>query len=393
MPLDQTANFQRAEITDGFPMAAEDNDVYFIGADEFPDPANGEYNLVIFDQTQFARPDQDPNVEIVRATSRLSSVELAVDRGQEGTTAADHPAGSAVMLTLTAGFFDDVAPEVSGPNPFDSANTFTESDLSINTDGTNVTNGSIQLQGEVDNSTGPSTDSEGARGGEDFAGVNIKVNETLPSLSATFTTSNFHEFAEDAILETSSGTEIARQDGTLNQGEVIQFNNINLQPGEYKLFVNGNGSSAIGHKSNPLDDFPRVSQPNPIFEVTGAFDSRDSNSDNFYAWDKIEAPQAPQSSGSATFNWDYPEDIFSYDVATFTRTLDNETVDVYIAYSTDGGSTYTRTNGGNPISRNYSLADDNIIDASMQLRFEVEISRQTISNEPSLDSAYLTFKL
>jgi hypothetical protein len=109
MPLDQTANFQRAEITDGFPMAAEDDDVYFFGADEFPDPANGEYNLVIFDQTQFARPDQDPNVEIVRATSRLSSVELAVDRGQEGTSAADHPAGSAVILASTSKVFDDVA--------------------------------------------------------------------------------------------------------------------------------------------------------------------------------------------------------------------------------------------------------------------------------------------
>jgi len=109
MPLDQTANFQRAEITDGFPMAAADNDVYFIGADEFPDPANGEYNLVIFDQTQFARPDQDPNVEIVRATSRLSSVELAVTRGQEGTTAADHPAGSAVLLAATSKVFEDIS--------------------------------------------------------------------------------------------------------------------------------------------------------------------------------------------------------------------------------------------------------------------------------------------
>jgi len=109
MPLDQTANFQRAEITEGFPMAAADDDVYFFGADEFPDPANGEYNLVIFDQTQFARPDQDPNVEIVRATSRLSVTELAVDRGQEGTTAADHPAGSAVILAATSKVFDDVA--------------------------------------------------------------------------------------------------------------------------------------------------------------------------------------------------------------------------------------------------------------------------------------------
>jgi len=110
MPLDQTGNFQRTEITDGFPMAAADTDIYIDGGvSVFPDPANGEFNLVIFDQTQHARPDQDPNVEIVRATSRLSSVELAVDRAQEGTSAADHPAGSAVLLAATSKMFDDVA--------------------------------------------------------------------------------------------------------------------------------------------------------------------------------------------------------------------------------------------------------------------------------------------
>jgi hypothetical protein len=113
MPLDQTANFKRTEITDGFPMAAADTDLYLDGGvDEFPDPANGEFNLVIFDQTQFARPEEDPNVEIVRATSRLTSDELAVTRGQEGTIAADHPGGSAVLLAATSKVFDDAEQQI-----------------------------------------------------------------------------------------------------------------------------------------------------------------------------------------------------------------------------------------------------------------------------------------
>jgi hypothetical protein len=135
MPLDQTANFQRAEITDGFPMAAADDDIYFVGADEFPDPANGEYNLVVFDQTQFARPDQDPNVEIVRATSRLSSFELAVDRAQEGTSAADHPAGSAVLLAATSKVFDDVAATDQPVENFSSNSTTAGEVLTSNGDG------------------------------------------------------------------------------------------------------------------------------------------------------------------------------------------------------------------------------------------------------------------
>jgi hypothetical protein len=34
---------------------------------------------------------------------------LAVDRGKEGTTAADHPAGSAVLLSATAKVFQDIS--------------------------------------------------------------------------------------------------------------------------------------------------------------------------------------------------------------------------------------------------------------------------------------------
>jgi len=107
MPLDQTANFARGEISAA--VAAADTSITVVDGTQFPDPANGNYNLVIFDQTQHARPDQDPNVEIVRATSRVSTTELAVDRGKEGTSAADHPSGSAVLLSATAKVFQDIS--------------------------------------------------------------------------------------------------------------------------------------------------------------------------------------------------------------------------------------------------------------------------------------------
>ena len=110
MPLDQTANFARGELDAA--VAAADTTITVVDGTQFPDPANGNYNLVIFDQTQHARPDQDPNVEIVRATSRVSTTELAVDRGKEGTTAADHPAGSAVLLAATSKVFDDAEQQI-----------------------------------------------------------------------------------------------------------------------------------------------------------------------------------------------------------------------------------------------------------------------------------------
>ncbi len=121
MPLDQTANFARGEL-DAAAVAA-DTTITVVDATQFPDPANGEFNLVIFDQTQFARPDQDPNTEIVRATSRASSTELTVGRGQEGTTAADHPEGSAVLLSATAKVFDDAEQDIAAVQSDADSNT------------------------------------------------------------------------------------------------------------------------------------------------------------------------------------------------------------------------------------------------------------------------------
>jgi hypothetical protein len=94
------------------------------------------------------------------------------------------------------------------------------------------------------------------------------------------------------------------------------------------------------------------------------------------------------SSGTAILEWPNPSDIYEWDVVTFTRTLNNETVDVFVAYSSDDGSTWTRTNSGNPITRNYSLEADAKITADVDVRIEAELSRTDRSNNPTLDSAY-----
>jgi len=109
---------------------------------------------------------------------------------------------------------------------------------------------------------------------------------------------------------------------------------------------------------------------------------RDSNGNLKYYSDK------PATSGTAILEWSRPTDIFEWDVVTFTRTLDNETVDVFVAYSTDGGSTWQRTNSGNPITRNYSLKSDSNISSDDEVRIESELSRADTANNPTLDSAY-----
>lgn len=109
MVLDQTENFVRdslsSSVTDSsttFPV----ND-----ASVFPDPSSGEYNIVVWDSS-YARPDMDPDVEVVRVTGRDTGTdELTVQRAEENSSAASHPSGSILHLTPTAKMMTDVDDE------------------------------------------------------------------------------------------------------------------------------------------------------------------------------------------------------------------------------------------------------------------------------------------
>lgn len=108
MALDQAANFVVDELQSSVSDTATTLSV--ADASQFPDPANGEFNLVVFDAT---RPSKDPDVEVVRVTGRdTTNDELTVTRGKETTTAASHASGTAVELSYTAKFRDDIQTEL-----------------------------------------------------------------------------------------------------------------------------------------------------------------------------------------------------------------------------------------------------------------------------------------
>lgn len=81
-----------------------------------------------------------------------------------------------------------------------------------------------------------------------------------------------------------------------------------------------------------------------------------------------------------------PSLLDDWDVASFQRTLDSETVDVFVAYN--DGSGWSRTNAGDPISKNYDLGADSNISPADDVRFEIELSRADTANNPSLDALY-----
>jgi len=111
MALDQAANFVR----DAAAEAVDDTQTTIsVGnASEFADPANGEYNVVIWDSATYPRPDQDPDVEIMRVTGYdTGNNTITVSRGQEGTAAAAHPDGSAIHHGVTAKVVSDIDTEL-----------------------------------------------------------------------------------------------------------------------------------------------------------------------------------------------------------------------------------------------------------------------------------------
>jgi len=135
MALDNYANFVRGALS-----ASVDNSQTTFPVNDatiFPDPANGGYNLVVWDVGSHPRPDQDPDVEVVRVTARDTGTdELTVTRGQEATTGVSHPSGSALHLSYTAKLAADIETDyVAEGENFDGQSTSQFTNLaSVDTD-------------------------------------------------------------------------------------------------------------------------------------------------------------------------------------------------------------------------------------------------------------------
>jgi len=87
--LDQVKNFVRVNVDGTHTDTDTEISIEADDIDELPDPDDGEYNLVWWDTTEFNLPENDPNTEIVRATSIDNDDNvLTVERGREDTGAS-----------------------------------------------------------------------------------------------------------------------------------------------------------------------------------------------------------------------------------------------------------------------------------------------------------------
>ena len=119
MPLDPTKNFAIVTVVGLHDASATSIPLDAGQGAKLPDPAvDGEYNLSWWNDTDFKNPADDPNVEIVRVTTRLTDT-LTVVRGTSGegtnpaSTKNDPGKTYKMLLSPTKKTIDDIETDIA----------------------------------------------------------------------------------------------------------------------------------------------------------------------------------------------------------------------------------------------------------------------------------------
>jgi len=265
-----------------------------------------------------------------------------------------------------------------GPNPYDAAQTFEESGLTAAHTGTEVTSGSVEIRNIFSNVRMPAQTNTVDT--TEAGGTVINPNQDTEELGVRLY-DEIQGATRSRVVRVSDSTTLDTVDisGVPTGGTFTH--SVSLTSGtDYVVRVDAEGNSYTQSYNSDNTIFPVESDAVDIVDGSGGGSIGDA------ARNVRGVRVGPNLAGSVILEWPHPTDLYRWDVATFTETPDGETVDVFAAY--DDGSGWTRANGGDPISRNYSLADDPDISPSDEVRIEAELSRDDTSNNPTLDSAY-----
>ena len=128
MTFEQVANFIRDDVASA--VGQGDGTIDVPDASLFPDPTEGEYHLVLWNQDEHPLPSSDPDVEIVAVTDRDTSADtLTVTRGMEGTDDVAHAETSVVQLSPTAALLQTTILREAAPG-----DTAAEGELAVSAD-------------------------------------------------------------------------------------------------------------------------------------------------------------------------------------------------------------------------------------------------------------------
>jgi hypothetical protein len=264
----------------------------------------------------------------------------------------------------------------------DLAETFTESDLTLSHNSTEVNSESVEL-GTEPGDTATITSSPSSSGDNvTESGVRITPSVEITGLSIDVV-SDFQTEATDGykIERVSDGTIVEEDTTAIASGGSFSVSATLAAGTEYAVYLYDSAGDmdygADGDVDNPSTDF----------DVNGGWlDSGEDAFGNYNSLASITADQVPATSGTAYVEWSYPPDVYAWDVGVFQATLDGETVQVYVEEA-QGSPGWTEIAG--PIQRGDSLPAD----PSNNVRYRVEFSRSDVANNPHLDAIYRRRKL
>jgi hypothetical protein len=373
------------------------------------EPAGAAMKLAIIDTAA-------DTVDVVNSAPDISANELTASAVNADTLAGADVAGAAdnqILVTQGDGTLA-VEQQGEGPNPYDQAQTFAEAGVTLTRTNTEVSGGSIQLE-------------SGGNFGDDFEdGVDAGWSGNTGNLSAQ---------TAIVLTETQSG-ELTSSNASISVdgpslGSIVGITKfkvqIDNQTGDNSDYVGfpiytsggskltgtrflGDGSVAGVGSSDLTFDIASWSA-NTTYTVTYVHDFTSEQTEIYIngslkatvdfqnsasSWDYINVfnytassggsvtayvdNTFPKTSGDVLIEWDkgVPTDIFAWDVATFTRTLDGETVTVDVE---DGNGNVLLSD----ISRNTDISS---IATTENVTLRVNLSRNDMNNNPTLDSAY-----
>ena len=287
---------------------------------------------------------------------------LTGDLDADGNDITNIGHGSADSFDIAGRPVTGGIPETDKATSFDGANGET-----VSTTDATVKNNAILLAGVEDSWQPGSFQSTFAT--PDFPyGYRINPNTDIATLEITTSTNCT---ADTVYLETEDGT---LSTSGVTAGDTVTFSDVNMLEGTtYRVYADS-GANQYDAAYDAGISFPISGE---AFDVV-AGDYNGSSSD--YGGNIAEIHSVAKLSGSATVEWSHPAENHAWTTATFQRTLDNETVEIYVEYG--DGSGWTTANGGSPISRGFDLSS---IAASSEVRFRVELSRQDPNNNPTCD--------
>lgn len=266
-----------------------------------------------------------------------------------------------------------LAPDVeTGISEKDTAETFAESDVTLSQTYTEVSSESVGLQSVIpaDRADDDNTAIQNTQRG-------VVVNFDSPTDQVTVTISaNTQDVGQIRVKETN-GTLIQEQNNGLYQaGDTETFTALGLSANtDYAIACYRSGNNYTqGYVTNP--SLPYEGYDSAI--VNGWYNG--FKNDNPRNISIVETPNDAPTSGSVFIEWPEPADVYKWDAASFQATLANESVDVFVEESTDGGSTWTEVAG--PIKR----GDDIPVASDNRMRFRVDLTRSDTTNNPTLDA-------